>query len=117
MNSIRVISPYKYLEMWVFDDEKVGLIQEPFVSGADTMIDRLVEKIPDANEGFILLFSEEHFPGATIHLSWLRPESNGNWYHSAQLEIDGWLCPALFKYFTEAPKELHVQVKAKAKSA
>lgn len=57
MNSIHVIAPYKYLEMWVFDDEKV-------VSGADTMIDRLAENIPNAEKGFILLFSKEPFPGA-----------------------------------------------------
>jgi hypothetical protein len=26
--------------MWVFDDPRVGLTQEPFVAGADTMIDQ-----------------------------------------------------------------------------
>ena len=38
MNAINVISPYKYHGMWVFDDSRVGLMQEPFVAGADTMI-------------------------------------------------------------------------------
>ena len=28
--------------MWVFDDERVGLDKEPFVAGADTMIDTAV---------------------------------------------------------------------------
>ena len=41
MNAINIIAPYKYLGMWVFDDPRVGLVQEPFVSGADTMIDRV----------------------------------------------------------------------------
>jgi hypothetical protein len=27
--------------------------------------------------------------------------------------MEGWLCPALFKYFEEAPKRIYVQVKAK----
>jgi hypothetical protein len=40
MNAINIIAPYKYLGMWVFDDPRVGLVQEPFVSGADTMIGR-----------------------------------------------------------------------------
>jgi hypothetical protein len=35
--------------MWVFDDPRVGLVQEPFVAGADTMIDRVVADIPDAD--------------------------------------------------------------------
>jgi hypothetical protein len=36
MNAINVISPYKHHGMWVFDDARVGLVQEPFVSGAVT---------------------------------------------------------------------------------
>jgi hypothetical protein len=46
MNAINVIAPYKHLGMWVFDDPRVGLSQEPFVSGADAMIDRVVADIP-----------------------------------------------------------------------
>jgi hypothetical protein len=26
--------------------------------------------------------------------------------------MEGWLCPALFKYFTDAPKALYAQIKA-----
>jgi len=29
MNAINVISPYRHLGMWVFDDPRVGLTQEP----------------------------------------------------------------------------------------
>lgn len=61
MNAINVIQPYKHLTMWVFDDEKVGLIQEPFVSGADEIIEKMVENIPGAKNGFILLFSANPF--------------------------------------------------------
>lgn len=39
MNTIAVIFPYRYEGLWVFDDEKAGLVQEPFVAGADTLID------------------------------------------------------------------------------
>jgi len=42
MNAINLIFPYRYEGMWVFDDARVGLDKEPFVSGADTMIDVLV---------------------------------------------------------------------------
>ena len=52
MNAINIISPYKYHGMWVFDDARVGLVQEPFISGADTWIDRVVADIPDAENGF-----------------------------------------------------------------
>ena len=47
MIAINVIAPYKWHGMWVFDDPRVGLVQEPFVAGADTMIDRVVADIPE----------------------------------------------------------------------
>ena len=56
MNAINIIAPYKYLGMWVFDDPRLGLVQEPFVAGADTMIDRVTENIPEAEKGFLMLF-------------------------------------------------------------
>ena len=47
MNSLFAIAPYKFEEFWVFDDPSVGLRQEPFVSGADVIMDLLTEHIPD----------------------------------------------------------------------
>ena len=48
MNAINLIVPYRYEGMWVFDDARSGLDKEPFVSGADTMIDVVVNDIPNA---------------------------------------------------------------------
>ena len=109
MNAINVIAPCKYLGMWVFDDPRVGLVQEPFVSGADTMIDRVVGDIPNAEKGFTLIFSQAPFPGSQLCLEWRRGEASGNWYYSPELDMEGWLCPALFRYFTEAPPNIYVQ--------
>lgn len=109
MNAIRLIAPYRYHGMWVFDDERVGLVQEPFVSGADELIDMLVREIPRADEGFRLLFSESPFPGHQVKLEWVREDSGGNWYRWEEQGKEGWLCPALFRYFSEAPAELYAQ--------
>jgi hypothetical protein len=113
-NAINVISPYKHLGMWVFDDTRVGLVQEPFVAGADTMIDRVVADIPDAEKGFTLIFSASPFPSHQHRLDWQRADVEGNWYYSEELKLEGWLCPALLLYFKEAPKHLYVQVKARS---
>ena len=109
MNSIWVIAPYRFEGMWVFDDPRVGLHREPFISGADVMMDKLVGSIPDAAKGFRLLFSATPFPGYSAKLEWRREEYGGNWYYSPQFDIEGWLCPALFKYFPEAPGEIFVK--------
>jgi hypothetical protein len=50
VNAINVISPYKHHGVWVFDDPRVGLVQEPFVAGVDTWVDRVVADIPDAEK-------------------------------------------------------------------
>lgn len=113
MNSLFVISPYRYEGMWVFDDPAVGLVREPFVSGIDVMIDRLVAEIPNAAKGFRLIFSPTAFPGYTVKLEWRRTEYGGHWYYSPHFEMEGWLCPALFKYFKDAPRELYARAEQK----
>ena len=114
MNSMIAIHPYRHEGLWVFDDDKVELVQEPFVEGADTMIDRMVADIPDAASGFTMLFSAVPFPSHQVSLDWQREEAGGNWYRSPELEMEGWLCPALYEYFEQAPPKIYVQVKAKA---
>jgi len=113
MNAINVIAPYKHLGMWVFDDPRAGLVQEPFVAGADTMIDRVVASIPNAEQGFVMVFSAQAFPGSQFRLDWRRADRSGNWYYAPDLDMEGWLCPALLRYFSEPPKEIFVQVKPK----
>ncbi len=70
------------------------------------MIDGLVKDIPRARKGFRLLFSASPFPGYQIELEWVREECEGNWYRIKGQTLEGWLCPALFKYFRAAPKSL-----------
>jgi hypothetical protein len=113
MNSILAIHPYKAQGQWVFDDEGVGLRREPFVSGADDIIERMVVDLANPEQGFTLLFSATPFPGHNAVLEWRRAESGGNWYYSATLDAEGWLCPALFKYFESAPETIYAQFKSK----
>lgn len=113
MNAISVLFPYKYEGMWVFDDPATGLVREPFVCGIDEMITSFVSSISNADAGFRLLFSPTPFPGYMIKLEWRREEYGGNWYYCAALDKEGWLCPALFKYFDKAPAELYAKAEAK----
>jgi hypothetical protein len=110
MNSLFIIAPYKYQGTWVFDDPAVGLAREPFIAGIDTMIDQAVANIPDAAAGFRAIFSQTNFPGANFTLKWRRAESGGNWYYCDELKMEGWLCPALLKYFRDAPREIYVKI-------
>lgn len=106
-----VIKPYRWEGMWVFDDPAVGLVREPFVDGADTMIDVATAHLPNAAQGFLAVVSASRFPDAQIVLEWVR-EDGGNVYRWAEKSLEGWLCPALLRYFEQAPAKLHLQVKA-----
>ena len=108
-NQILVIKPYWHFGTWVFDDLTTDLVQEPFVSGVPEMIDDLVKDIPNARQGFRLLFSSAPFPGFQRKLQWVRTEFDGNWYRTEEPPMEGWLCPAMFLYFNEAPAELYVK--------
>jgi hypothetical protein len=121
-NAIRVIVPYWHSGTWVFDDEDVGLHREPFVSGVPEILSEMVKDIPNAKAGFRLLFSESPFPGFQAQFSFIKSEFGGSWYkgslqgqkaESAQGEVEGqvegWLCSALFKYYSDAPQHLYVR--------
>jgi hypothetical protein len=136
MNQIFIICPYSFGSAWVFDDERVGLVREPFVESAGKIIDVLVAKLPEAEKGFTLLFSSGPFDGyqKLLHhttkdvMEGNPPLSNrfeqyevfGGHYYSLYDVVDPpircWLCPAMFKYFESAPKHIYVQAKAGAKA-
>lgn len=108
-NYMMVIKPYWYEGTWVFDDESVGLNQEPFVAGVPEIIDNMVKNIPDAREGFRLTFSASPFPNYQYEFSWVREEYGGHWYRLEGQEAQGWLCPAMFNYFDSAPMKLYAR--------
>jgi len=114
VSQIVAIAPYWHEQVgtWVFDDRRVGLQQEPFVSGVPEMLDHLVHGIPDARRGFRLLFSGSPFPGFQQQLTRRRAECGGTWYGSDDPPMEGWLCPALFRYFPEAPDEIYVKAES-----
>jgi hypothetical protein len=111
-NAIMVIAPYWSNGTWVFDDPAVGLRREPFVAGVPEMIDVLVKDIPDSKEGFRLLFSANPFPGYQKKLTWQRGDSGGNYYQLDEPPIEGWICPAMFRYYKRPPPALYVKAEA-----
>ena len=62
MNSIHVIQPYKSHGQWMFDDPAHEILREPFVSGADEIIE-LVAQTAHLGNRFNMCFSATAFPG------------------------------------------------------
>jgi site-specific DNA-adenine methylase len=67
-NSIFVIEPYKWEGLWVFDAPRAGLVREPFVGGADRIIDVATSHIPKASDGFLAIFQAVN--SALVLLYW-----------------------------------------------
>lgn len=105
--------PYYHGHCWVFDDPVKDLKAEAFVRGMSEMIDRMVahKRLPNARRGFALTFSAQPVSGHDVELLWQRKDGEGNWYAGdvAGERMEGWLCPALFKYFPAAPPRIFVR--------
>lgn len=114
-NQINVIMPYKWNGLWVFDDPALELDKEALVSGMPEMIEKACQLagVQNPESGFLALFSKDPFPDAKIILEWVKEEMGGNVYRWPELDMEGWLCPALFKYFDVRPDKLYITVRAK----
>jgi hypothetical protein len=65
--------------------------------------------VPNATEGFRRLFASVPFAGQQTTLTWLRSDPvEGNWYRADDSGEEGWLCPALFLYFSTPPQKIYV---------
>jgi hypothetical protein len=128
-NSLITVSPYYYNGMWVFDDSRVGLVKEPFVAGADDLIDYALDKIGILDEakknGFNLIVSENRFPGDNVvPLYFTKFGYSGTFYEVDEKSIysefknkeglnEIWLCPALNLYYEKSPNSLFFDFKLK----
>ncbi|UAJ74633.1 hypothetical protein IQE94_17730 (plasmid) [Synechocystis sp. PCC 7339] len=114
MNSIFTISPYWTGSTWAFDAEEVGLLGEPFVSGADAILSAIVKRElaleTEKGSQFELIFSAEGFP--SYHACFERQETDID-YQDLDHGDRGWLCPATLKFFPNGhPEKLYIQVRA-----
>lgn len=108
-NCIFQILAYRHAGGWVFDDPSVGLVKEPFVAGADD----LIEHISEGADKVALTFSTIPFPGHTMSLVKTGGGKEiGTNYHCPEFEQELWLCPALNLYYPASPETIYVKFKA-----
>ena len=112
MNTIQIIHPYrqKNSNIWVFDDERHGLVAEPFVCGASESITRLVGDQSKCS----IAFSGVAIPNYDLKLTrtgdGANPDKKGCHYTDGAAPL--WLCPAMCHYFgnEEAPSEIYLKI-------
>jgi len=107
-NTLQVLHIYNFNGTYVFDDASTGLVREPFVDGIPEIFEYLLN---GPVENFTAIFSASPFPGAQAQLKKVEPQFGGTIYQLDGTEMQGWLCPALFKYFAIAPEVIYAQFK------
>lgn len=122
-NSLLTIRLYYHHGLWVFDDVRTGLKAEPFVAGADDLIDYVLTvkglRATALQDGFTAIFGKKEFRDADVQLNFTGYADGGTVYEPAGLpdfrNKDGlrevWLCPALNLYFQDSPESIWVSLR------
>lgn len=119
MNEITIINPYWKYGTWCFTDDAIGVRDEAFVAGADEVISYLVQDIPNAEDGFQMMFSENPFPDYDLKVDHVESDGySGNFYkmETESMSLTFWLCGCLLKYFDKAPKQIYVKIQQNGKT-
>lgn len=102
----KILELYKQGDTWYFDDKEKGIEKEPFVQGSSKIISFTVGK--DVRKARLTLSDNE-----SLSHSLLKTDIRGDWteYYSAELNMYGWLCPVLYKYFASPPDVIWFSLK------
>ena len=117
-NDVSAISAYRDNGFWVFDDESRGLDKEPFVAGADILMDYMSGRILDESKNSVnFYFAKRPLPDFDVKLTRHKSDGHDGTYYfvdfpgfNADKGGPIWLCPALLKFFRKAPRNIYVKI-------
>ncbi|MEM9155440.1 MAG: DUF6717 family protein [Cyanobacteria bacterium P01_F01_bin.33] len=93
---------------WMFDDETHQIYREPFVRGSSEILDDIASQT-ERDRDMTLIFSDEPVDEWDYSLELIRKEDGGALYYSEEFDRVGWLCPALYVYFSSTPAKLYLK--------
>ena len=109
-NSIYRVLVHMVDGLWVYDDAKFGVREQPLVFGMDLILERMIEQVEGVEGRLNLVFSSIPFPGSEFSLGFVREETEGFVYRWEEKKLQGWLSPSLRNYFPEPPPEIYLQL-------
>lgn len=107
---IKTLHLYNQDGTWLFDDADKQVYEEPFVEGSSEIISEIQTQLGYSGDFLSITFSDDPFDGCQYRLQWKDSRESGTWnlYYSEELQMEGWLCPVLLKYFEKVPERLYV---------
>ena len=110
MNSIFRILVRLVDGLWVFDDLKFGVKEQPFVFGSDLILVKMVAGVDEELDRVNILFSSIPFPGSEHCLKFVREETEGFVYLWEDEKLQGWMSPSLRNYYPQPPPKIYLQL-------
>ena len=95
---------------WIFDDERLGIVKEPFVEGTSEMIDSLIPEEEWGDEHVVT--ASDYALKGEYYLTFLidfDKETSWSTYHCLGFGQHK-LCPVLLKYFEEPPQDIYFMI-------
>jgi hypothetical protein len=130
---VNIIRPFQSNGRWVFKHKEqildlapagiMDAVLSPLIIGVDKLIafGCDIKKLPNAENGFVLLFSEQYFPNADVKFNFKEHKMNGWTYSIEELNLKGimpgqcaWICPYMKFYYSEPPKTLYLKIEAES---
>ncbi len=96
--------------LWVYDDASFGVKEQPFVFGADLILEKMVAQVEGEGDQLNLVFSSVPFPGSEFCLGFVREETEGFVYRWEEKNLQSWLSPSLRNYFPEPAPKIYLQL-------
>ena len=96
--------------LWVFDDLKFGVKEQPFVFGSDLILEKMLAEVGEELDRVNILFSGIPFPGSVHCLEFVREETQGFVYRWVDHNLQGWMSPSLRNYFHDPPSKIYLQL-------
>jgi len=96
--------------VWVFDDHTFGIREQPFVFGADLILEKMVAGVGEELDQVNILFSGIPFPGSEHCIEFVRQETEGFVYRWEDEKLQGWVSPSLRNYFPDPPSKIYLQL-------
>jgi hypothetical protein len=126
---VNTIRPFKKNGRWVFNkDNKTWDLApaqltdaslSPIVLGADKLISNgcKAKNIQNPENGFLILFSEQWFPGCDVKLIFKENKFDGWLYDVESQNLQelmpgqgAWLCPYIKMYYENPPQNLYLKI-------
>lgn len=125
------IRPFKKNGKWIFELQNqtfdlapadiVNVVLSPLIIGVDRLIVLGCEakKIKNAENGFILIFSDQFLPASDVKLKYREAALNGWIYDVEGLNLEGvmpgqkaWICPQMGLFFSSVPLDLYLKIES-----